>query len=208
MPEDTTRELAALVAIVSMTLVGTSLILLRPAWRRFEQSFSKLRPRERRAVIKTTSLLVAPILVLIGIVTVVGVHWPDLVQAAVVFAMLLFAAIAIVLIPTVLILRRARRAQKPRKADESSLMYFAALIFLTLCIVCGLFAVIGVTPTMLMVEIGPYDVGNFDAARWMTLDGVFFFVCGILMLGFAYLDDRTRLWKAKRRPDELSNPSA
>ena len=207
MPQDVTRELAALVAIVSMTLVGTSVILLRPAWRGFEQRFLKLQPIERKAVIKNTSLLVVPILILIGIATAVGVYRPDLVQAAVFFVMLLIAAIAILSTPVVLILRRVRKAPKPQKPDELSLIYFAALIFLTLCIICSLFALIGVTPTMLMIEIGPYDPDNFNAARWMAQDGVFFFVCGILMLGFAYIDDKTRLWKAKKSPDEPSNPN-
>ena len=207
MPQDVTRELAALVAIVSMTLVGTSVILLRPAWRGFEQRFLKLQSIERKTVIKNTSLLVIPILILTGTATAVGVYWPDLVQAAIFFVMLLLAAIALLSTPVVLILRRVRKAQKPRKLDELSFMYFTVLIFLTLCIICSLFALIGVTPTMLMIEIGPYDPDNFNAARWMAQDGVFFFVCGILMLGVVYIDERTSLWKAKKSLDEPSNPN-
>ncbi|PIP47975.1 MAG: hypothetical protein COX14_04720 [Chloroflexi bacterium CG23_combo_of_CG06-09_8_20_14_all_45_10] len=207
MPQDVTRELAALVAIVSIALAGTTIVLLPPAWRGFEERFLKLPSIERKTVIRNTFILLCPILILVGTETAIGVYWPDLVQAAVFLVMLLLAAIAILSIPVVLILRRIRKTQKPRKPDELSLLYFTALIFLTLCIMCSLFALIGVTPTMLMIEIGPYGPEDFNWGRWMLQDGVFFLVCGIWMLGFAYVDDRTRLWKAKKSPDEPSNPN-
>jgi len=208
MPEDATRELAALVAVVAMTLVGTSLLLLRPTWRAFERRFLELRSIGRRMVFRNTALVVVPVLILVGVVTVVGVHWPDLVQAAIFFTMLLLAAIAVISTVVVLIVRRVRKAQRPQKPDELPLAYLTALIYLSLCIACSLFALIGVTPTMLMVETGPYGPGNFNAARWMAQGGVFFFVSGILMLGFAYVDDRARLWKARMTQDEPPNHGA
>ena len=207
MPQDVSRELAALVAIVSIALVGTTIVLFPPAWRGFEERFLKLPSIEGKTVIKTTFILLCPILILVGTATVIGVYWPDLVQEAVLLVMFLLLAIAILSMPVVLVLRRIRKTQKPRKPDELSLLYFTALIFLTLCIICSLFALIGVTPTMLMIEIGPYGPENFNWGRWMLNDGVLFFVCGIWILGFAYIDDRTRLWKAKKSPDEPSNPN-
>lgn len=206
MTQDITRELAALVTVVSIALVGTAAILLSPAWKGFEQRFLKLSSLERKTVLRNTLILLCPILILLGTETVVGVYWPNLVQVAVFLIMLLLAAIAVLSTPVVLILRRIRKT-KPQKPDELSLLYFIALSFLALCIMCNLLALIGVTPTMLMIEIGPYGPDNFNWGRWMVLDGVFFFVCGIWTLGFAYIDDRTRLWKTKKDSEEPSNPN-
>jgi len=200
MPQDVTRELAALVAIVSIALIGTTVVLLPPAWRGFEQRFSKLPSIERKTVIRNTVIIFCPILILVGTWTVIGVYWPDLVQAAVFLVILLLAAIAIFYMIVSLILRRIGKAQKPHKPDELALLYFAALTFLALGIMCSLFALVGVTPTMLMIEIGPYGPKNFNWGRWMVQDGVFFLICGILALGFAYIVDRTRPWKAKKKP--------
>lgn len=206
MPQDVTRELAALIVIVSIALAGTTVVLLPPAWRGFEQRFLKLSSLERKTVIRNTLILLCPILILVGTETAVGVYWPNLVQVAIFLIMLLLAAIAVLSTPVVLILRRIRKTT-PQKSDELSLLYFMALSFLALCTMCSLFALIGVTPTMLMIEIGPYGPDNFNWGRWMVLDGVFFFVCGIWMLGFAYIDDRARLWKTKKDSEEPSNPN-
>lgn len=167
--------MAALVTVVSIALVGTAAILLSPAWKGFEQRFLKLSSLERKTVLRNTLILLCPILILLGTETVVGVYWPNLVQVAVFLIMLLLAAIAVLSTPVVLILRRIKKT-KPQKPDELSLLYFIALSFLALCIMCNLLALIGVTPTMLMIEIGPYGPDNFNWGRWMVLDGVFFFV--------------------------------
>ena len=133
-----------------------------------------------------------------------GVHWPNLVQAAVFLVMLLLATIAIFYMIVSLILRKIGKAQKPRKPDDLALLYFAAFTFLALGTICSLFALAGVTPTMLMIEIGPYGPENFNWGRWMVQDGIFFLMCGILALGFAYIIDKTKQWKAEKKPKQSS----
>lgn len=153
--DDVTRELAALAAIVSIALIGITVALLPTAWRGFEQRFLKLPSIERKTVIKNMFIIFCPILIIVGTWTVIGVYWPDLVQVAVLLVMLLLTTIAIFYMIVSFILRKIGKSQKPRKPDDSALLYFAAFTFLALGIMCSLFALAGVTPTMLMIEIGP-----------------------------------------------------
>lgn len=190
MPQDVTRELAALVAVVSIALVGTAVILLSLTWKGFEQRFVKLSPAERKGLIRNMLILLCPVLLLITCTTVTGVYWPNLVQAIALLIMLLLVAMGILLTPVVIILRRRKKAPLSHKPDELSLLYSFALSFLTASILCSLSALFGVTPTMLAIVIGPYGPENFNWGRWLLQDGVFFFVCGTYMLGFAYIRER------------------
>ncbi|MFC2045598.1 hypothetical protein ACFLUH_02860 [Chloroflexota bacterium] len=193
MPEDITRELAALVAIVSIALIGATVVLLPLAWKRFEKKFLKLPSYKRKGIMKNSLIVIIPIFTLVGIQTIIGVYWPSNFQEIVVSLMLLFM---VIYIPVVLVLKRKGKIQKQSKLDNLPFIYFLILVFLASSIMFSVFALLGVTPTMLAIEIGPYNPENFNSGRWMLQDSIFLFVSGIWMLGFAYLDDRTREWKA------------
>ena len=201
MTENITRDIAVLVSVISIALLGVTFVLISLAWKGFESRFTSLPRSERRELVKRCFISITPILILVIVVTVVGVNSPDLVQLSAFLVMLGLGAIAILYLLVsgiqrfVYFISRRNKESSSVKLDESTTLYFISLLFLAISVFCTVWALIGIIPSALEINISPYQAQDFNWARWFLIDGILFFVAGIFGTGISYLSDRSRYWK-------------
>ncbi len=188
--QDFTQQLAALVAVVSVAIVGVAILLVSPLWKGFENTSVGLTIAEKRLLNRILLLEFGPFLLLISITDFVGVYAPILVQPVARILFLLFLAIWIISIVVLRIVRWRKKANLSPKFETLPFLYRTALIWIALSISASAIALFGVAYPMLNIEIGPFNQDNFNWARWFLVDGITFFIMGLLSFSFIYLFQR------------------
>jgi len=195
MYNDLLREVAALVCVVALTLIGTSFVMIPSAWKRFEEVFIPLESRQRRQVIKGSFALFLPLVILAVAYWLAGVYAPGAIQPIMLMVMVLIIVVMFVYSLVLAIVHWVSKAKPNPKVPSLPLMYLLTLYFLSFGIFCSMYALIGVSQTMLDIQVGPYILEDFNSGRWLLLDGIIFFAGGIWGYWITYLDDRTSRWK-------------
>ena len=194
---ETTRELAALMAIVSIALVGTTFVIIPTVWKRLNERLKDLSHSQKR-ITKITALFVfTPIVLLIGAATIAGIYCPDFVQEAVLLVLASLTAVSLVYllvqgIKKIAAKVKGKKETKPPRADTECLFYTMTLFYLGGTVSFSLFALLLVSPLMLDIELGPYNPENFEGAKWFLSDAIFFFVVGIITFGIAYITSKPK----------------
>jgi Sec-independent protein translocase protein TatA len=82
---------------------------------------------------------------------------------------------------------------KKKKIDELPLFFVTGSVFLIIGMFCDLFALFGVSATMLDINIGIYNTENYHWGVWLMMDAIFFFVIAAAAVGSGYLYEKWRL---------------
>lgn len=188
--QNITQQLAALVAIVSVSIIGVAILLISKIWKGFENTSVGLTIPERRLLNRILLLSFGPLLLFIFVTNFVGVYAPAFFQPVARSLLLLFLVIWIVSILAFRIIRRKREAHSSPKIEPLPLLYRTTLTWIALCIFACLIALFGVAYPMLNIEIGPFNQDNFNWARWYLVDGITFFFIGILSFAFIHIFQR------------------
>jgi len=198
------RQIASDISIISIALLGVTFILLSIAWRGFLQRWLTMPREQRRPLMKASFIMMLPILFPVGVASVIGAYWPTLVQGSVMLFMMLSAVIATIYILFTGFRKLYRYILKkqgepvPIKLDGTAMIYSYSLMLLAIAVFCNAFALIGTIQTAMDIDIGPFQPENFNFAKWLLTDAVFFFVTGIFTTGYAYLDDKSSEWKMSK----------
>jgi len=203
MVESSIQEIAANVSVISIALLGVTLILIALAWKGFNALFVLLPRSERRELVKRNFLPFIPTLIVVGIVTAVGVNSPQMVQTSYLLAVLGVAVIlALYLLfrgiqRLIYFIIRRKKKTKVVKVDSATSYYFVAMLTLAISIFCSVFSLFGVINTALDINISPNQLNDFLLAKWLLSDGVVFFTVGIFITALAYFYDKSRYWGKK-----------
>lgn len=194
--QNITQQLAALIAVVSVAIIGVAFMLITPTWKGYQNTSVCSTSPERRAKNRFLMFSFGPLLVFLAITDFFGVYAPALVQPV---ARILFFAFLVIWIISIVIYQIVRAVRKTRsfiKLESLPLLYETTLIWIALCIFACLVALFGVAYPMLNIEIGPFNQDNFNWARWFLVDGILFFTIGILNFAFINIFQRIE----RRRP--------
>ena len=202
---DVSRELAALVAVVSIAMVATNVNILRCCWSRFETNWVNL----SRPVWRFTSSVAlfagfAPISLLILFVLYRVEN-----QNYLIVSVFKVVAVVVLLLFGLLLLVNVGIAMKSKikkkiiiELDSNTGFYFAALLYMVFSVFFNIGALIGVSHTMLLLTIGPFEPVYFDEwGKWWLYIGTFAFAVGLGLFGIGFLFDKGGQWKNKLSKD-------
>ncbi len=198
--QNITQQLAALVALVSVSIIGVAILLISKIWNGFENTSVGLTIPERRLINRILLLGFGPLLLFLFITDFIGVYAPVLFQPVARSLFLLFLVIWIISILVFRIIRWKKKAQPSPRIEPLPLLYRTTLIWIALCIFTCLIALFGVAYPMLNIEIGPFNQENFNWARWFLVDGILFFIMGVLTFAFMHIFQRV---EKKREADDI-----
>lgn len=186
------QQVAALVAVVSISLIGVQFTVIKKVWQLFEQRCLAL-PREKRKNIAVTALwILLPIFFMEGIFIYSRVYVSEeYTDDVAIFLLLLFSLIFLIITLVLWIVRKVRK-QSVQKADNAGLYSFISMIMYLMSIFCSIFALIGVSGTMLNVKVGPYGPQNYLFGKWILTSAITFFFGWMIFHLVAFLEDYRR----------------
>ena len=185
---EVSREVAALVAIVSIAMVAICVNILPHCWHRFEDRFRTLSLSVRKSTSRFVPWLCLPILLLF-VYAWLSERRPDYMPGM--FILVLGGtALLVFLIEIGVAIKRKIKKQIAVKAEPYTLAYLTALYYMLISVLLNVFALIGVSPTMLLIDIGPFGPENFAWGRWFLYIGIYAFIVGITLFGATYAIDR------------------
>ena len=195
------RTIAALVAVVSIALIGVTYPLISRAWQVFEARYFSLNILEKKKVMSALMKTVLFILIFPISITFSGIYFPGYEQEVFFLVMLAVIAIFILFMPIwfiQFIIRKIKRIkQTPSKPDEPSLEYGFVLFFFAFSIFCSICSLFAVSSDMLNISIGPYNAENFNWGRWLMIDAIIFFMSGIYTFVLVYIKNRAQVLSQK-----------
>jgi hypothetical protein len=189
--QSVSQQLAALVAVVSVAIIGVAIMLVPAAWRGFENTSFALSKPERRVINRILLAQFGSLLILFFITNVVGIYAPSyaLPIGRTIFLLLGFIVIFYSII--VIVVNKARKS-RPTPIEPLPYLYRSTLLSVVFCVLFSSLALFGVAQTMLNIEIGPYNQDNFLWAKWSLLNGIAFFLIGIVNFGYTYIIQSAR----------------
>ncbi len=90
------------------------------------------------------------------------------------------------------------------KSEGYTLYYYTALSYMVFSVIFNLFALGGVSSTMLLIKTGPFGPEDFEYAKWCLFIRTIVFSFGIVVFGIALAFDRASKW-IKQIPKENDN---
>ncbi|MDD5702198.1 MAG: hypothetical protein PHU23_09140 [Dehalococcoidales bacterium] len=196
----TIQQLAALVAVVSVAIIGVAIMLIPPLWKGCKKT-SGFPLQERRTIYKILALVYGLFVVILFITNFIGIHAPSFIQP--VTRIFLIAIVVIFLFYVVVqrLISWIKKSREPYPVDYLAFSYRFTLASILLCVFFSTFALFGVSQTMLGIEIGPFNQDNYNWGRWWLADGITFFVIGILSYASIFIPQRA----ARPVPNYSSN---
>ena len=174
--DELTRAIAALTAVVSLAMIGISVRLLPQCWDRFQHHFQALSPSAKKSALPLLVFSHLPIVwAVISVFLTVTLHafLPDIaILVVIVTALLMF------LIEIGAAIKRKIKKQtvvKIGKMEMYAPYYFTALSYMTLSVLFNIAALIGVSPAMLLIDIGPVGPENYEWGKWFLYIAIFAF---------------------------------
>ena len=201
---DVSRELAALVAVVSIAMVVINVNILRYCWNRFEPNRLNLsRPVWRLTSSIGLFVVFVPmsVLLLFVLYRVESQDYLIVCVFKVVVLVVLMLSGLLLLINIGIAIKRKIKKKVIIEIDSNTVFYFAALLYMVFSVFFNIGALIGVSPTMLLLTIGPFEPANFEWGKWCLYIGIFSFSVGIILFGLGFLFDRVEQWKNKLPKD-------
>jgi len=180
--QDVTQQLAALVAVVSVAIIGVAFMLVPSVWKGLTESSVIANSIEKRAMYQALFIIITPFLGLLAVIDLFGIYAPSLVQAAITISLLI-----LMILMLVILLRVKNKSNLFDNILPLPFLYGNTLVWIALCILSSLFALLGVASTMLNIVIGPFALDNFNFAKWCLFDGIFFFFISIIDFAFIFM---------------------
>ncbi len=194
--EVSNRELAALVSVASLAMIGIAFGILFYYWRRFEYhrlriSQSAWKGTSRYGVI---SLVLPNLGVLVyGLLSMRGVgHLPDIWIPLVIGLWLLLPSVCLTDLAV-----RTKIKKQTVEFDTCTFFGFIGVCYMATSVFFNVLALNGVVPTMLSITLGPLDAADFELGRWCLIVAILSFSFGIILFGTFFFIDRMEQWKNK-----------
>jgi hypothetical protein len=188
--DEVSRELAALVSVVSLVMIGIIVGIFPHCWNRFKHYRLTLSPSVWKATCWLVPLLCLPILLMLAYaffsVETLN-HMPNI---FILFLCVIFLLLALIYIG--ITIKRKIKRQIVSEAEPHTLFYFIALSYMAVSVFSNIIALIGVSPTMLLISLGSFEAGDFVWANWILLIGIFAFTIGITVFGITLAVDKAR----------------
>lgn len=198
---DVSRELAALIAVVSVVMIAANVNVLRCSWDRFQANWVRL----SRPVWRFTSSVAlfagfAPTSLLILFVVYRAENQNYLIVSIFkVVPIVVLISFGLLLLVNIGIATKCRIKKKIIiEFDPKSGFYFIALSYIVFSMFFGACALICVSNTILLLTIGPFDPEYFDEwGKWFLYMGSSAFAAGLLFFGIGFLSDKVARGKKK-----------
>lgn len=194
LPENA-QTIAALVALVSIALLGVEVLILPAVWKKLDYCFFGLPKEKKRNVVWVVLLIVSFPIVFIGINTIAGIHYLENVNEILLSALFITIVIMMFALPIVWVISRLKGKKKfkiAEKGDALSVLFVTSFVLLIIGVLSNLLALSGVGGAMLDINVGRYSAENYNWGRWLMKDAVSFFVAGISVVGVAYLYEKKK----------------
>lgn len=196
---DVSRQIASDASVIAIALIAASFVLIAVVWKIFDIRLHELGFEQRKELGRSLIVLLAPVLFLYAVATFVGSKWPDLLEPSGIAAMLLLIlGFLIYFVVSKIMHLRRRHQQKPMqlKLDDNLVSCSWTLAILGLSVMCSALSLFGVISIALSVKLPNVSSYDFYLSRWLLLDGVAFFVSGILGTVYSVItgiksDDKT-----------------
>ena len=194
LPENS-QTIAALVALVSIALLGVEILILPAVWKKLDYCFFGLPKEKKRSVVRVVLLMVSFPVVFMGINTIAGIYYLANVNEILLSA--LFITIVIMMFALLIVwgisrLKGKKKFKIAEKGDELSVLFVTSFVLLIIGVLSNLLALTGVSTAMLDINMGPYSAENYNWGRWVLKDAVSFFVASISVVGVAYLYEKKK----------------
>jgi len=205
--DEVSRELAALVSVVSLAMIGIVVGIFPRCWNRFEHYRLTLSPSVLKATWRLVPLLCLPILLILAFAFF---NIETLNRMPDIFILFLggmfLLLVLLVLIDIGVRIKRKIKKQTVSKAEPHTFtyLYFTALSYMAFSVFSNIIALTGVSPAMLLIDIGPYGPENFEWGKWFLYIGIFAFCVGIPFFGITLAVDKARQLSNKA-PKENQN---
>ena len=195
MDEQAIQTIASNMTLATVSLLATTLIVLVPTWKRFQDSWNQTPPESRRAIVTGSAIPIAlPLVLLLGAfisVTVFPRTWylelPSVVLLVLIALTIPFYAYAI---PRLIwsTLKGTNSVPKTIYPDVSKeIAVTSALACFLIAIITSLIIVLLATPLAIDVQLGGNpQQDNYEAARALTVVMPLTLACGLGWLGMSY----------------------
>jgi len=183
------QQVAALVALVSISLIGIQFAIIHRVWQLFERGCLALPRKERNYVALSGLWVLLPIFIIEGIFIYSRIYVPtEYSNDAFMFLLIIFALLLLFSSFVVWIIRKVRKT-KAHKPDKVGLYSFLSIFIFIASIFCSILALMGVSATMLNVEAGPYGPQNYTFGKWILLSAITFFFLWMFLHAYAFVED-------------------
>lgn len=117
-------------------------------------------------------------------------------QNAVVFVATLTTSLVFLVLVGAAVVRKIRNQTtvKIGKTEIYTPYYLAASSYMAYSVFFGIFALVGVAPTMLLIEVGRVGAENYEWGRWCLYLAILGFSVGTIMFGLTSAFDRDHEW--------------
>lgn len=197
LPENS-QTIAALVALVSIALLGVEVLILPAVWKKLDYCFFGLPKEKKRNVVRVVLLIVSFPIVFMGINTIAGIHYLENVNEILLSALFITIGIIMFALPIVWVISRLKGKKKLKITEKGdalsllSLLFVTSFVLLIIGVLSNLLALTGVSAAMLDINMGPYSAENYNWDRWLVKDAISFFIAGTSMVGVAYLYEKKK----------------
>ena len=188
--DEVTRELAALVAVVSLAMIGIIFGIFPHCWNRFKHYRLTLSPSVWKATWWLVQLLYVPILVILAYAFFNIETLNRMPSIFIIFLCGIFLLLALIYIGVTV--KRKIKRQIVSEAEPHTLFYFTALSYMAVSVFSNIIALIGVSPKMLLISLGSLSPEDFEWAKWILVIGIFAFTMGITFFGITLAVDKAR----------------
>jgi hypothetical protein len=188
-----TRAIAALVAVVSLAMIGITVRLLPQCWNRFQDYFQILSASARKSASPLLALTHLPIALAV-VFGLLSVKLADYMPGIFIFV-IIGITLLVLLIEIGAGIKRKIKKQTVVKLGDLEMYapsYFTALSYMALSVGFNITALIGVSPTMLLIDIGPVGPENYEWGKWCLYIAIFLFCVGIIVFGLTLAIDKAR----------------
>jgi uncharacterized membrane protein YfcA len=183
------QQIAGLVALVSVALIGVQFSVTSKVWRLFERLCLALPHEEKKHALLGGLWALLPIIIIQAIFIYSRVYVPPKYSNAMfVFLMIIFALLLLFSSLITWIISKARKT-KTHKANEAGLLSFLSMAIILLSIFCSISALTGVATTMLNVEVGPFGPENYTFGKWILLSAISLFFTWMLLHAYIFVKD-------------------
>jgi amino acid transporter len=184
--QNTIQQLSALVAAITIALVGVAILLVPTTYKNVKKTLSFSTISEKRQIFKLIYLFYTMLVIVLFITNFFGVYAPSLFQTA---GFILFLLIFLIWAITILLSKISKRNRNPNPSPIKRplpVLYLGTLVGESLSIFFCILSLFSATYPMLGIEISPLNQDNYIWARWFLVDGITFFFMAIIYFSLTH----------------------
>jgi hypothetical protein len=180
--DDLTRATAALVAVVSLAMIGITISLLPRCFDKFRQRFVALPTFAKKAIVPTLIFAHMPIAWAIAFAWL-SEKLPARTQSLMLYVVIGTMLLWLLVDRGVAIKRRIKKQTVAKIGTSGGGAYSTALTYMVLSVWFNIIALIGVSPSMLLIDVGPIGPENYAWGKWCLYIAIYLFSVGIIIFG-------------------------